>query len=109
MTYLKGLFKTIDVIANPTCAQTAERILESDESGCWKFGATLRYMMYVKLANYSGIPSITVPSGFAPNGLPTGIMLSGNWYSEEVLFKIGHVLDLDHKREKPEVFTDLLQ
>lgn len=108
MAYLKGLFKTIDVLANPTCAQTAERILDGDENGSWKFGATLRYMMYVKLSNYSGIPSMSVPSGFAPNGLPTGIMLQGNWYSEELLIKIGHVLDIDHKRVQPEVFTDLL-
>lgn len=35
-------------------------------------------MMYAKLANYSGIPSITIPSGFATDGLPTGIMLSVN-------------------------------
>lgn len=46
MTYLKSLFKTIDVIANPTCAQTAERILENDQAGCWKFGATLRFSIF---------------------------------------------------------------
>ena len=34
-------------------------------------------MMYAKLADYSGIPSITIPSGFATNGLPTGIVIDG--------------------------------
>ena len=49
---LRTIFRTMDAIATPTTGQTAEPILDGDAEGTWKFAATLRSMMFVKLANY---------------------------------------------------------
>lgn len=34
---------------------------------------------------HAGLPSVTLPSGFAANGLPLGIQLVGRWYGDEAL------------------------
>jgi len=42
MEELGNTFDEVDIIATPTCGQTAEPILDSDESaGTWKLRATL--------------------------------------------------------------------
>jgi len=36
--------------------------------------------------SYAGLPTITLPGGFAANGLPLGLQLTGGWYADEALF-----------------------
>jgi len=59
MNNLRNIFKNVDAIATPTTGQTAEPILDGDEEGTWKFPATLRSMMFVKLANYRNVVKIS--------------------------------------------------
>ena len=61
-------------------------------------------MLYVKLANFTGIPAISVPSGYDNDGLPTGIMLHGKWYDEEKLIKTSFHFEKLFERQKPQVF-----
>ena len=61
-------------------------------------------MLYVKLANFTGIPALSVPSGYDTNGLPTGIMLHGKWYDEENLINASYHLEKMFDRRKPQVF-----
>ncbi len=42
---------------------------------------------YLALGNFSGLPSITIPSGFV-NGLPIGINLTGRAFDEKTLLEI---------------------
>lgn len=64
---------------------------------------TMRSMEYVWLANICGVPSISVPAGFAAPGeeeaevadentsgkVPVGLMGTGEWCSEEDLLRFG--------------------
>lgn len=60
---------------------------------------TIKSMEYVWLANFCGVPSITVPAGFAPpegspevapaGNIPVGLMGTGEWCSEETLIQFG--------------------
>lgn len=40
--------------------------------------------------NLAGVPSLALPVGFTNNGLPVGIQLIGNHFSESKLLNIGH-------------------
>ncbi len=35
---------------------------------------------------HSGLPTLNIPSGFNPNGLPLGTQLVGRWGGDERLF-----------------------
>ncbi|MDR2710683.1 MAG: Asp-tRNA(Asn)/Glu-tRNA(Gln) amidotransferase subunit GatA [Burkholderiales bacterium] len=41
-------------------------------------------------ANLAGLPAMSVPCGFAPNGLPVGMQLQGPYFSEARLLNIAH-------------------
>jgi aspartyl-tRNA(Asn)/glutamyl-tRNA(Gln) amidotransferase subunit A len=41
----------------------------------------------------SRAPVLAVPSGFAPNGVPTGIQIVGKTYDDETVFRVGAALE----------------
>jgi Asp-tRNA(Asn)/Glu-tRNA(Gln) amidotransferase A subunit family amidase len=45
----------------------------------------------------SRCPVLAVPSGFADNGVPTGVQIAGRTYDDETVFRLGAALE----REKP--------
>ena len=61
------------------------------------------------IVNLSGIPAISVPSGYDENKLPTGIMIHSSWFNEELLIRIGFVIEQKFQRQIPQIYTDLLQ
>jgi len=49
--------------------------------------------VYTVAANVSGIPGLSVPSGFTRQGLPLGFQLMAPRFSEELLFKLGNLYE----------------
>jgi aspartyl-tRNA(Asn)/glutamyl-tRNA(Gln) amidotransferase subunit A len=43
-----------------------------------------------KIANYLGLPAMSVPCGFTKNGLPTGFQLLGRPLAEATLLRAAH-------------------
>jgi aspartyl-tRNA(Asn)/glutamyl-tRNA(Gln) amidotransferase subunit A len=41
-------------------------------------------------ANLAGIPGMSIPCGFSKDGLPIGLQLLGNYFSEEALIKVAY-------------------
>lgn len=46
--------------------------------------------LYTVTVNIVGLPSIALPCGFGISGLPIGMQLVGDMFSEDVLFSMGH-------------------
>jgi Asp-tRNA(Asn)/Glu-tRNA(Gln) amidotransferase A subunit family amidase len=45
----------------------------------------------------SRLPVLAVPSGFADNGVPTGVQIAGRSYDDVTVFRVGAALE----RERP--------
>ncbi len=43
--------------------------------------------------NVTGHPSMSVPTGLAPNGLPIGVMITGRAFDEAMVFRIGRAVE----------------
>ncbi|MBF7683345.1 Asp-tRNA(Asn)/Glu-tRNA(Gln) amidotransferase subunit GatA [Acinetobacter sp. B5B] len=78
-------FAHVDVIAAPSAPTTA-----------YKIGAALdpveMYLgdLYTLAANLSGHPAINAPVGFDQQGLPVGLQLIGNYWTEAQLLSVVH-------------------
>lgn len=53
--------------------------------------------------NLAGLPGVSIPGGFTPNGLPLGLQLIGPALSESVLFRLAHAFQsaTDHHLKAP--------
>ena len=83
-------FSKVDLILCPTTPNTAFGIEESEH-----MSTVDMYLndVYTVNANIAGLPAISVPAGLSKDGLPMGVQLIGNRFSEDELFKVSHVIE----------------
>jgi aspartyl-tRNA(Asn)/glutamyl-tRNA(Gln) amidotransferase subunit A len=80
------VFKRCDVIMGPTSPTTAFRIGE-------KMGDPVQMYLndiYTIPANLAGLPGLSIPCGFDGRGLPVGLQMVGNYFSEARMLGIAH-------------------
>lgn len=89
----KGAFEKFDIILAPTAATTAFKSNSASTDPVEMYLTDI----YTVPVNTVGIPSISVPCGFASDGLPVGMQLIGNEFSEARLLNAAN---------RYEVFTE---
>lgn len=91
----RQLFQDIDVLIAPTVSTSALRLDHPEVT--WPDGATeggtITYVRLSALGNVTGLPALSVPSGFTREGLPTGIQIIGRPFDEETVLNIGHAYE----------------
>jgi len=48
-----------------------------------------RVPRFTRPINYLGLPSLSIPAGFAKTGLPVGLQIIGRSFDEAMLIRIG--------------------
>ena len=87
----------IDLLALPTTPITAPLIGEEATQIEGTRHATRSLLLRLnRPANLAGVPAISVPCGFTPNGLPVGLQLIGRTGSEHLLLRIGDGFESAH-------------
>jgi len=95
-------FENCDVILTPTTPSTAFRIGEKSDDPL----AMYLNDIYTVSANLAGVPGISVPCGVS-NGLPIGMQLIGNYWSEDLLLNLAAAYEAQFPlTEKPRIFVD---
>jgi aspartyl-tRNA(Asn)/glutamyl-tRNA(Gln) amidotransferase subunit A len=79
-------FKTCDVILGPTAPGTAFRLGEKSDDPVEMYLNDL----YTIPANLAGLPGMSLPCGFDSRGLPIGLQLVGNYFSEAKMLNVAH-------------------
>ncbi len=94
-------FGAVDCILSPTAPVPAPLRSTHDLSGGSESNRIRpRLTRNTRLINLLGLPSISVPCGFAQventdseEGLPVGLQISGPWWSEKTLLQIAHAYE----------------
>ena len=79
-------FKTCDVILGPTAPGTAFKLGEKSDDPVEMYLNDL----YTIPANLAGLPGMSLPCGFDSQGLPIGLQLVGNYFSEAKMLNVAH-------------------
>ncbi len=58
----------------------------------WQYFAPFTTIAYQQWVNLAGLPGLTVPTGVAPNGLPTAVQIVGGRGREDVILAAGMVI-----------------
>jgi aspartyl-tRNA(Asn)/glutamyl-tRNA(Gln) amidotransferase subunit A len=78
-------FKQCDVIMGPTSPSTAFKLGEKADDPVQMYLSDI----YTIAVNLAGLPAMSIPCGFA-NGLPVGLQLIGDYFSEAKLLNVAH-------------------
>jgi aspartyl-tRNA(Asn)/glutamyl-tRNA(Gln) amidotransferase subunit A len=84
-------FRKVDVFLCPTLPFTATRVGEMKvviENGVEE-DMLSAIMQYTGVPSLTGLPSLAVPCGFDPDGLPIGMQIIGKPFDEATLFRVG--------------------
>lgn len=94
----------IDVILAPVARMAAPTIAETDVGGGPGAEAAIQAVTrFMRPVNYLGLPSLVVPAGRSPLGLPVGLQLIGRPFGDELLIALGSAFQAatDHHRAIP--------
>ena len=92
-------FEQVDVLVCPTTPTTAFKAGEKVNDPLSMY---LSDLMTIPV-NLAGLPGLSVPCGFDPQGLPIGLQLIGNALREDLLFEVGYAYEqaTDWHRRRP--------
>ncbi|MCU0810529.1 MAG: Asp-tRNA(Asn)/Glu-tRNA(Gln) amidotransferase subunit GatA [Thiobacillaceae bacterium] len=79
-------FKACDLILGPTAPGTAFKLGEKSDDPVEMYLNDL----YTIPANLAGLPGMSLPCGFDSRGLPIGLQLVGNYFSEAKMLNAAH-------------------
>ena len=82
-------FKTVDVIAAPTCPTPAFKLGEKVDDPLAMYLADI----YTVTANLAGIPGISIPCGENHEKLPIGLQLLARHFDEAPLLRVAHAYE----------------
>lgn len=96
-------FEKCDAILTPTSPSVAFKIGEKSDDPLAMYLSDI----YTVSANLAGIPGISIPCGLSGEGLPIGLQLVGDFWSEATLLNLGNVYEKEFPLgAKPKVFAD---
>jgi aspartyl-tRNA(Asn)/glutamyl-tRNA(Gln) amidotransferase subunit A len=81
-------FKLCDIIAGPAAPTVAWKIGEKSDDPVANYLADI----FTLPASLAGLPGMSVPVGFGEGGMPVGMQLIGNYFSEAKLLNAAHRL-----------------
>jgi aspartyl-tRNA(Asn)/glutamyl-tRNA(Gln) amidotransferase subunit A len=82
-------FERCDVIATPTAPTAAFKLGEKLDDPLAMYLADI----YTLPPSLAGIPSLSTPAGFSPEGLPVGLQLTAPFFQEGRLIRAAHALE----------------
>ena len=88
-------FKEVDLILTPTAPTTAFKIGEKSNDPLEMYLSDI----YTTSANLAGIPGINIPAAKSSEGLPIGIQLLANQFTESTLLKMSYYIQKNYIRK----------
>ncbi len=82
----KKAYEKVDVIMAPATPETAFNIGEKSDDPISMYLSDI----FTIAVNLAGIPAMSIPIGFANNGLPVGLQIMGNYFEESKLLNVAH-------------------
>jgi aspartyl-tRNA(Asn)/glutamyl-tRNA(Gln) amidotransferase subunit A len=81
----QAAFRQVDVLMGPTSPTTAFKLGEKLNDPLSMYLSDI----YTIAVNLAGLPGLSIPVGFS-EGLPVGLQIIGNYFTEDKLLTIGH-------------------
>jgi len=89
--FAEAVFDKVDVLHCPVMISEVPTIAETDMAANPGFvDMVVRFGHCTRPINFLGLPALTVPCGFTPNGLPTAFQVVARPFDEATMLRVGH-------------------
>jgi aspartyl-tRNA(Asn)/glutamyl-tRNA(Gln) amidotransferase subunit A len=100
----------LDALVVPTTPIPAPAIGEETTTVCGTNHSTRALLLRNnRPANLGGLPAISIPCGFTPDGLPVGLQLIGSVTDEHLLLRIAHAFERVYRQQRRNDFHQLVR
>ena len=104
--FAEEVFAKVDVLATPTIRTCLPTLAETDidHGPPGTEGQFMAVSANTRPFNYLGLPAVSVPCGFDPNGLPIGLQIAGRPFAEARVLQVADAYQRDtdwHTRRPP--------
>jgi aspartyl-tRNA(Asn)/glutamyl-tRNA(Gln) amidotransferase subunit A len=90
----RELFSRIDVLLSPVGPEASYRLEDTPAKPILESGDRMKSLTrFTGPFNLTGLPAITVPCGYADDGLPVGVQLVAKPFAEPALFQVAELLE----------------
>jgi len=87
-------FHGVDVLVTPTTTVPARPIEEDPGAGAAvSLAMSTELTRFTNPFNLTGMPALSVPCGFARDGLPIGLQIVGKPFDEALVLRVGHAYE----------------
>ncbi|MBI4787730.1 MAG: amidase [Chloroflexi bacterium] len=108
IAHFNRALEQVDAIVTPTTGCTAPPIppdaLPDGESDLTTLTEVMRF---ATLGNLTGLPAISIPAGYDPQGLPVGLQAIGRAWQEHLLLRLANAAEQLVERRAPQVKYNL--
>jgi len=107
--HFKHAFEMVDVIITPSTGIVAPVIPEKAlPDGDSDLTTLTEIMRFATPANLTGLPAISFPAGYTPEGLPVGMQAIGRPWDEVTLLRLALTAEGIVERKTPQVHYNIL-
>jgi len=95
-------YRDCDLLVGPTAPTAAFKLGEKSDDPVQMYLNDI----FTVAGNLTGSPAISIPCGFDRNGLPIGLQLQGNYFSESLILDVAHRFQQAtdwHRREPADI------
>lgn len=95
------IFEEYDVVIGPTTPTPAFKVGEKINDPLTMYANDILTIP----VNLAGVPGISIPCGFSPEGLPIGLQIIGKHFDERTVFRAAHAFEqaTDHHTKRPQI------
>ncbi|HVO88542.1 MAG TPA: amidase [Casimicrobiaceae bacterium] len=105
--FVQRVFDRADAVHMPVIGMPVPTIVDTEIRSTAQVPQLMeRVTRFTRWVNYLGLPALSVPCGFTPDGLPVAMQLLGRPFAEARLLALGHAYQSCtdwHKRSPPEL------
>ncbi|WP_096271560.1 Asp-tRNA(Asn)/Glu-tRNA(Gln) amidotransferase subunit GatA [Paucisalibacillus globulus] len=95
------IFEDYDVVIGPTTPTPAFKVGEKMADPLTMYANDILTIP----VNLAGVPGISIPCGFSPEGLPIGLQIIGKHFDESTVYRAAHAYEqaTDHHTKRPQI------
>ena len=90
---MNAVLQNVDLLVGPVAGSPPGRLPTGPGAGTKAADSVASERSFSRPYNMTGTPSISVPCGFTPDGLPIGLQISGRLLDDATVLKAAHAYE----------------